>query len=316
MNTKLYVVISNTKTEFSKKAKKITGNDYNHISISFDRYLETMYTFDMKVNGLKIESPDNISPKAQVLVYSVEITNEQYQNIKKFLSSDKIRSLNYNKKQLLFSSAAALLERANIKVPSANNIASADKGFICASFVGYIINTFTDSSVSGNVYNPSAYQGQFKFEFRGSIRNINASKPIVHLYIEDRDSTKRKKIETLIAELKPDLFFLVDHPLSEKLKDFAASIGSHVLRIEPEIKGTDFFKKLSISEKIKLRETAWIEAMHAAICKTNVAVCVLEDTFVRTTPVTFKDTSRLKASTLVEELEKFTRVIVHYPPSK
>jgi hypothetical protein len=50
----VYIVLTDTKTRFSKLSKLITEAPYNHVSVAFDRSLKTLYTYAlMNANGIK-----------------------------------------------------------------------------------------------------------------------------------------------------------------------------------------------------------------------------------------------------------------------
>jgi hypothetical protein len=49
-----YILLTDTKTRFSKLSKLITEAPYNHVSVAFDHSLKTLYTYAlMNANGIK-----------------------------------------------------------------------------------------------------------------------------------------------------------------------------------------------------------------------------------------------------------------------
>lgn len=54
----VYIVLTDTGTAVSKVIKKVTGDPYNHASLSLDTSLQRMFSFNMRGNGFDIESID------------------------------------------------------------------------------------------------------------------------------------------------------------------------------------------------------------------------------------------------------------------
>jgi hypothetical protein len=81
----VYLVISNTKSAASKLIGIFTGDDYNHVSLSFDREMRTLVSYNGGNGrgnpGLNRETLDDLhqSPSARVAVYRlpVEIAEKQ-----------------------------------------------------------------------------------------------------------------------------------------------------------------------------------------------------------------------------------------------
>jgi len=96
-NKQLYVIISQTGTLLSRILKAITGAEYNHASISLSRDLEKMYSFGRRHpynpfwGGFAMESPHAGTFKrfsnTEVLILSVDITEEQYAEIENRLAA-------------------------------------------------------------------------------------------------------------------------------------------------------------------------------------------------------------------------------------
>lgn len=91
----LYIIISNTGSAASEIISVFTQKQYNHASLSFDRELETIISYNGGANvyppGMNSEMLDQFHQKedASVLVYSLSVTREQ-----KKIIIDKIVEIN------------------------------------------------------------------------------------------------------------------------------------------------------------------------------------------------------------------------------
>ena len=93
----IYLVMSQTGSILSKTIKKVTGDEYNHISISLDDKLNCMYSFGRKytynpfIGVFVVESINKGAflrfNKTKCKVIEVVLTEEQYDRFKvgKFL---------------------------------------------------------------------------------------------------------------------------------------------------------------------------------------------------------------------------------------
>lgn len=89
---KIYVVLTDTGTWFTKLIKCFTKKPLNHTSLSFDKHLYDVYSFGRKnpknpfFGGFVKENMRGILfKKAACAVYSLDITESQFQRIKEFL---------------------------------------------------------------------------------------------------------------------------------------------------------------------------------------------------------------------------------------
>ncbi len=88
---KLYIVISQSGTLPSRVLRRITGADYNHVSISLRSDLRKMYSFGRRYKyypfwgGFVSESPTSGTfgrfPETRVKVLALEVTEEQFDAI-------------------------------------------------------------------------------------------------------------------------------------------------------------------------------------------------------------------------------------------
>ena len=91
----LYLVMSQTGTWLSRLIKAYTKEEYNHISISLDDSLSTMYSFGRTnpVNpfsgGFALENIYDgvykIFPECRCIVYRLEVTDDQYYKLQDIL---------------------------------------------------------------------------------------------------------------------------------------------------------------------------------------------------------------------------------------
>lgn len=85
-NPKLYVLLTDTGTGFSKLSKWITEDPYNHVSLALDAELDHVYTYALKTShngsrgGLKRETLD-ILKGARYSLYEMTVTPEMYQKV-------------------------------------------------------------------------------------------------------------------------------------------------------------------------------------------------------------------------------------------
>lgn len=94
---KIYIVTTYTGTTMSYIIKKTIKEEYAHVSISLDADLKEMYSFGRKrtyhpfIAGLVKEDINSglykIKPKTKCRVYSIEVTDETYELVKKNLKS-------------------------------------------------------------------------------------------------------------------------------------------------------------------------------------------------------------------------------------
>lgn len=113
MNHKIYIVLTQSYTILARLIKLVTKDKYSHISISFDKSCKNMYSIGRKytycpfIGEYKIESiyegVFNLNSKSEILIYELEITNEQYDNIKKLLNEYGKSCKGYNFIGLLFA---------------------------------------------------------------------------------------------------------------------------------------------------------------------------------------------------------------------
>lgn len=137
-NTKnIYFVHTYTGTILAKIVKFYTKKTYSHISIALDDSLKDMYSFGRLnpynpfIGGFVIESKERGTFKrfknTKTVVFSYEISEEQYENLK-----NEINSFILNKDQYKFNVLGLFLVMFNIKLKRKNC-------FYCAEFVKHVV---------------------------------------------------------------------------------------------------------------------------------------------------------------------------------
>lgn len=106
MDRSIYIVLSQSYTVLARVIKLITKEKYSHVSLSFDKECENMYTMGRRwtrwpFSGIyKKESiykgVYNLNKNAEILIYELKVTNEQYNNIKELLDKYGNSSKGYN----------------------------------------------------------------------------------------------------------------------------------------------------------------------------------------------------------------------------
>ena len=81
----VYILLTNTGTVFSKMAKRITKQPYNHVSVGFDSTLSKFYTYhffttDRPLGGFHIETPEALKG-AWYSLYKLYVTPEIYSQL-------------------------------------------------------------------------------------------------------------------------------------------------------------------------------------------------------------------------------------------
>ena len=104
--TKIYIVVSQTGTILSRILKIITGDRYNHVSLSLDKDLDTMYSFGRRQpynpfwGGMVRESTRYGTfrrfRKTQAVVLEVPVDGELYCEMKEYLEQMYLERKKYH----------------------------------------------------------------------------------------------------------------------------------------------------------------------------------------------------------------------------
>lgn len=136
---KIYLVLSYTGTVLSNIIKLYTKNEFSHVSIALDEDLEELYSFGRlkpynPFKGGFVHEGINIGtfkrfPKTRAAVYSLTVSNMEYQEIEK-----NIRKFKEKRDLYTFNTVGLFLVAINKKIIRENS-------FYCAEFVRYILET-------------------------------------------------------------------------------------------------------------------------------------------------------------------------------
>ena len=134
---KIYIVLTHTGTTLSKIIKAYTKDEFSHVSIALDSELQEMYSFGRLHpynpfwGGFVHEYIDKGTfkrfYKTTTRIYSYEITEEQYENLK-----NNIKQIEVNKEDYKFNIIGLFAVSLNKKIDK-------EKSFYCAEFVKYVI---------------------------------------------------------------------------------------------------------------------------------------------------------------------------------
>lgn len=136
-NKKIYVMLSQTGTCFSRMIKFYTGYNYNHTSIALDRDLKELYSFGRRTLNFPF-SPGfvkeeinggifKIYEKTTCRVYELPVTEEEYNEVKRIIDSFYDE---YDKYKYSFLGILAIM----LHIPHQRRYR-----FVCSQFVAYVL---------------------------------------------------------------------------------------------------------------------------------------------------------------------------------
>ena len=170
---KIYIVLTHTGTILSKIVRFYTRKKYSHVSIGLDLNLNELYSFGRlnpnnpyKGGFVKEEINKGIFAKfknTDGAVYSVTITEEQYNTIKEEIEKFKIEKNKYK-----FNILGLFLVCIRIKYQRKNH-------FYCAEFVKYLLEKAFNKKLLPEIITPMDF---LKLEntnliYEGKINNYN-----------------------------------------------------------------------------------------------------------------------------------------------
>jgi len=136
----IYIVFSSTSTKMGSFIQFITRYKYNHVSLSFDKNINTMYSFARYnkciplVGGFVEESVlryfDENKKWAQVKICEIPISEEKYIKLKEYIKEIKTKSDEY-----IYNSFSAALVPIHKKIEIKNS-------FTCLEFINFILGEF------------------------------------------------------------------------------------------------------------------------------------------------------------------------------
>lgn len=169
----LYVLLTKTPLKTGKFLRKMTGYEYNHCSISFDKEFKKLYSFSRKYKnstfyaGLVKESSLRYTTNDQetkVKIFKIELTRQQYKKLKEY-----IKELEKHENEYIYNYLSILtyLFRKQVNVK---------KAYTCCEFTIHILrdfcniqnfktkNYYTIKELSNNLEEYKVYEGVFNFQ--------------------------------------------------------------------------------------------------------------------------------------------------------
>ncbi len=171
----LYVLLTKTPFKTGKFIRKMTNFEYNHVSITLDKNLNTLHSFARKYknatffSGLVTESSlryteDN--KKTKVMVYKIPLNPKKYIKIKKYLDY-----LSKHKNDYLYNFYSALVYPLHKKV-------RIKKAYTCCEFAVHILRDYCKLDLGQKEYcsikELSVYLKDYKV-YEGIFKTENAS---------------------------------------------------------------------------------------------------------------------------------------------
>lgn len=194
---RIYIILTHTGTILSRIIKVFTQNAYTHVSISLDRDMNSMYSFG-RLNpynpfiGGFVKEGINIGTfkrfkNTKSRVYSLEITNEEYQKLQEIIAYMMVNR-NIYKFNILGLVFALFRKRCHRK-----------NKFYCSEFVRYVLEN-SNVKVKGmtNVIKPEDFRRlqTLSLEYEGLLRKYNSNN-------NKKIQEKIKALESLkVGELK------------------------------------------------------------------------------------------------------------------
>ena len=170
---KIYIVLTHTGTLLSRIIKTYTKDEFSHVSIALDEELNKMYSFGRLFasnpfwGGFVHERINNGTFKRFKLteagVYSLVVTDEQYDNIVKTIS--KIRK---NRKLYHFNIIGLLAVGFHKRIHT-------EYSFYCAEFVRYVLKEAGIEFSLPEIIKPEDFKTieSMKLIYKGKLKNYN-----------------------------------------------------------------------------------------------------------------------------------------------
>ncbi len=132
----IYIAFSHTDTAMGKMIRFFIRNEYNHVSLSFDKELQTMYSFARyRINspfagGFVLECPGRFlagNKDVNIKLCRVPVSGEEYDRIEQ-----EIVRFTQMKDEMLYNSVNAVLSLFNRRVTVKN-------AYTCIEFVAFVL---------------------------------------------------------------------------------------------------------------------------------------------------------------------------------
>lgn len=168
---KIYIVLTHTGTTLSKLIKGFTKDEFSHVSISLDAKLNEMYSFGRLnpynpfwggfVHEYKDKGTFKRFYKTISRIYFLEVTEEQYNNIKNIIKQIEQENYKFN---IIGLFAAGFHKRVKIK-----------RSFYCAEFVKYVMKKANIEIDLPEAVKPEDFKtiNGIQEIYRGLLKNVN-----------------------------------------------------------------------------------------------------------------------------------------------
>lgn len=159
---RVYILLTDTGTVFTKLIKLYTKKPYNHASISFDSELSEVYSFGRKtannpfVGGfVKEDIRKGLFKQADCAIYSFTVSEVQMQKISRYIKEIEAQKENY---RYNFLGLFGFILNKPIK---------RNKAFFCSQFVASVLKecNIIDFEKSPSLIAPNDLQKRTEFQF-------------------------------------------------------------------------------------------------------------------------------------------------------
>lgn len=190
---KIYIVLTHTGTTLSRIIKRFTKDEFSHVSISLDSNLKEMYSFGRLEpynpfwGGFVHEYIDRGTfkrfYKTKTKIYSMQITDEQYEKAK-----NAIYKIEQEKENYKFNIIGLLAVGFHKKIGK-------EYSFYCAEFVKYVMEKADIKTNLPDIVKPEDFKMLDNIEeiYSGLLRKYQSSKINISEVLENSLAIYRKK---------------------------------------------------------------------------------------------------------------------------
>ncbi|MCI8833571.1 MAG: hypothetical protein HFJ19_05200 [Clostridia bacterium] len=191
---KIYIVLTHTGTLLSRIIKKYTKDEFSHVSISLDVDLKEMYSFG-RLNpynalwgGFIHEYIDKGTfkrfYKTKAKIYSLEITEEQYEDVK-----SNIERIKRDKKDYKFNMLGLLAVGIHKKIKK-------EHSFYCAEFIKYVLENAGIKTELPEIVRPEDFKNIYGLQeiYSGLLRKYQVPKIDVKKLLRDVCIQKKERV--------------------------------------------------------------------------------------------------------------------------
>ena len=168
-NEQIYIVLFDTKTAFSSLAYHITKSKWNHISISFTRDIQKLFSFDYASNGFREETLQIYKRGTEYMVYSAEVPKGTIKELEKEIERIKgDPSYAYSLSTMIKAGYNRMTRKARFIFNEVDGDA-----MICSTFVQHLLRKAGINFYSDNrVMSPSDFlrRRRMKFLYKGVVK--------------------------------------------------------------------------------------------------------------------------------------------------